>query len=163
LSLRSSSTAQLQTLTVAELREKLLKFGEKPPSKLRKAELISLLVPYIGEDFSASENPQTSVSSPRTQIDFIHLREEEVKSMTIPQLKEALKMRGLRVGGTKAELIERLLASKSAQSVSDGDQSHEHSTEPVEDKFAESVAVAQNGQDLSNPCLFVCSIVLINA
>ncbi len=40
---------------------------------------------------------------------ILHQKENELKGMTIPQLKEELRKRGLKLGGRKGELVERLL------------------------------------------------------
>ena len=41
--------------------------------------------------------------------EIVELVEEEVKKMTVAQLKDALKEKGLPISGKKAELVERLL------------------------------------------------------
>ena len=98
--------SRLESLTVADLRTQLEKFGEKPPSKLKKADLISLLVPYLGDNPLPILSKNGMVTkTPGT------LTSDEVNQMTVQQLKDELKSRGLRVGGTRPELLQRLLES----------------------------------------------------
>ena len=99
------SLPNLESLTVSDLRTQLQKFGENPPSKLKKAELISLLAPYV-RDNPAAVLPSTVSTS---QISGGSLDPADIQAMTVQQLKDELKARGLRVGGTKPELTARLL------------------------------------------------------
>ena len=99
------SLPNLESLTVSDLRTQLQKFGENPPSKLKKAELISLLAPYV-RDNPAAVLPSTVSTS---QISGGSVDPADIQAMTVQQLKDELKARGLRVGGTKPELTARLL------------------------------------------------------
>ena len=77
LSLRSiTCNMDLEALTVAQLREKLLDFGEKPASKLKKADLLAMLAPY------GLTSPTSSGSASLTK-----LYPDQLNSMTVPQLK----------------------------------------------------------------------------
>ena len=106
LSLRCVAS-DLESLTVSDLRAQLAKFGEKPPTKLKKADLISLLAPYVGDNAAAL----TPLSDSKPKTAGGPLNPDDIQAMTVPQLKDELKSRGLRVGGTKPELVQRLLES----------------------------------------------------
>jgi len=92
-------SASLNSMTVAQLRDKLAALGDTPPSKLKKAELISRVQNLEGgapdEDNIVGEGAQ-GVGNEGSDA--------SVDSMTVGQLKEALKSRGLKVGGVKSEV-----------------------------------------------------------
>ena len=69
------------------------------PVNGKKAELIERLK---GVDSIEEENNEEEASEETETIDF------DYDSMTVPNLKAALKEQGLSVSGKKAELIERL-------------------------------------------------------
>jgi len=99
-------------MTVAVLRETLVASGATPGSKLKKAELIAMLVDGGGS--APDPAPAAKKTKPPSAKAAKQTKEEtgggDPGAMSVPQLKEALKSRGLKVGGNKAELVERLRA-----------------------------------------------------
>ena len=105
----------LNAMTVAQLREKLAELGDSPPSKLRKADLIARVQELAGGGGEGGEGGGGRVTEAPGALD------ETVKSveqMTVGELKEALKARGLKVGGNKPDLVQRLQVAMSGISSS---------------------------------------------
>ena len=105
----------LNAMTVAQLREKLAELGDSPPSKLRKADLIARVQGLAGGGGEGGEGGGGRVTEAPGALD------ETVKSveqMTVGELKEALKARGLKVGGNKPDLVQRLQVAMSGISSS---------------------------------------------
>ena len=92
-------------MTVASLREALRTSGLKVAGK--KSELVARLVEAEGQDFSSADAiesvPPSDNDDPYAEYDY--------DKMTVPQLKDVLRSRGLKVGGNKSTLIERLRSS----------------------------------------------------
>jgi dienelactone hydrolase len=113
----------------------------------------------IGESFIPHQHPRFLIRSkihrPGSRIistnlvndefDDDGLSRSEVESLTIPQLKQQLRLRGLKVSGKKQELVKRLLDFSGAQMKYDTDTS-DNAIEPDILSKAESVAVDQKSK-----------------
>ena len=65
-----------------------------------------------GNQFDAEEPSDEVLMQLETEESLMFEEEEDdFESMTVAQLKDVLRSRGLKVGGRKAELIERLRSS----------------------------------------------------
>ncbi|CAB9503545.1 Dienelactone hydrolase family [Seminavis robusta] len=67
------------------------------------------------------------------------LTEEDLQGLTVPQLKQQLRLRGLKVGGRKGELIERLLTSSVRSSSTP--------TPPIKEEEAEETKAQKFARD----------------
>ena len=92
----------------ASLQQELGSALDEPPDKVHKAPLqddfFSNLIDDIADELESSspaQEPKSKQSSSETQSD-------DLTSLTVPELKEMLRDKGMKVGGKKAELIERL-------------------------------------------------------
>jgi len=101
-------------LTVVKLKKELKKRGLKATG--RKTDLVKALEEsdrelVNGEETRNKHLVPSTVSKSDTEIDSSNdsdYKSLNLNSMTVAQLKEELRRRGLKVGGKKAELIDRL-------------------------------------------------------
>ena len=112
--LQASATANLSSLTVPELKERLKREGCKVSG--RKTELIQRLEAVYALDTDASIQVKEVGYTPTNEsIEAATNVEEsnasivnELSRLTVPQLKQLLKAQGCTVSGTKVQLVERL-------------------------------------------------------
>lgn len=67
---------------------------------------------YANEDEDATELPPPTIDGFDFEEDDVELTTDELRSMTVAQLKQQLRLRGKKVTGNKAELVERLMEKK---------------------------------------------------
>ena len=72
---------------------------------------------------------------------------EEFENMTVAQLKEILKERGLPVSGTKKSLIERLMENNEVQDEADEVEFQEDSVETTEEDLDEEEDFDESYED----------------
>jgi len=77
---------------------------------MRDDDFLSSLIDEVTDEIEASESKDTEVKTVAPEGTKPN-PSENLSSLTVSQLKEMLKSRGLKVGGKKAELIERLQAN----------------------------------------------------
>ncbi|EKX45503.1 hypothetical protein GUITHDRAFT_139057 [Guillardia theta CCMP2712] len=108
----SSDMTELNKLTVAQLKEKLVTLGEQPTSRMKKAELIERISSIAGEGasstLSSSEEDGERQEGGGETAGMSSGGTMDLSSMTVTKLKNELKSRGLKTSGVKAELQERL-------------------------------------------------------
>ena len=84
------------------------------------------------------------------------LTEESLAGMTVPQLKQQLRLRGKRTSGKKAELIERLLDKRVVETAASEAPKTESSKKTVSEKEAKRIAEAKaRGADIVDVTDFV--------
>mmetsp|Transcript_27101 Transcript_27101/g.42092 ORF Transcript_27101/g.42092 Transcript_27101/m.42092 type:complete len:774 (-) Transcript_27101:93-2414(-) len=91
----------------------------------------------IEDDFFASL--EAELSAPATKKKASSTQSQDVSKLTVPQLKEMLKEKGLPTGGKKADLIERLSDAGSIASTSSRRESSKQSDVDIEDDFFASL------------------------
>lgn len=103
-------------LTVINLKEELKKRELKATG--RKADLVAALEKYDRDNANEKEILTQNLGSQTELNDESEIDSStdddpslDIESMTVSQLKEQLRKRGMKVGGRKAELIERLAAA----------------------------------------------------
>ena len=93
--------------------------GDEPPASVDEP------LPSVDEPSASVDEPPASVDEPSASIDApsdpVPIDAEEVRSMTVVQLKAALKERGLSVSGLKPALAARLLEAVGANDDADDD------------------------------------------
>jgi hypothetical protein len=150
---------EVSKLTVPELKEQLRQTNL--PVGGRKQDLILRLNNYLLSSESsvafADDNDDVDDSSSDGDVDTVPIGSndavnfkpgEELESMTVPMLKERLKIMGLPVGGRKQELIERL-KEHTATKISDSDETADEANDvPLIDTEDDDEIEINNDQDI---------------
>merc|ERR1711988_1741178 len=96
----ATRTAQLKSMSVADLKELILKKGLE---KGLKGEMIQSL---LAEEAKEREADRAQAAKRK---EVIAEKQKELEGMTIPDLKDLCEAKGLKTGGSKPDKVERLL------------------------------------------------------
>lgn len=119
----SSAVANLSSLTVPQLKERLKHHGCKVSG--RKVELIERLEAAYALDsgnvVAEDSSDMPSIVNGATHVELDASFANDLRRLTMPQLKQLLKAQGCAVSGTKAELVERLAVAVAKHKRRDAD------------------------------------------